>query len=183
MTNTPLRPARSALTEVEPPPRRRRRWPWIVGAVVAVVAAGGAAFALSRDEPPPPEAPRAFEGVFQLTVDGSRCGFDSVGPQELPQHAQGQFCLVDVTVRNTGAESQLLDPGAQRAIDNGGGEHRVAEQALVFLNERQPTLLDEIPPGAAVKGVLPFDVPAGSGLSELVLHSSMDSPGARVPVT
>ncbi|XVV12662.1 DUF4352 domain-containing protein [Actinoplanes sp. CA-131856] len=199
MTDTPLRPARLSPPESKPDgampveaehppagarPRGRRRWPWLVGAAVAVIAAGTAAFAVTRDSPAPaPEPPRAFEGHFELTVTGSRCGVPSVGPQDLPQRAAGQFCLVDVAVHNTGAEAELLDPGAQRAIDSQGAEHRVADQALVFLNEAQPTLLEEIAPGATVKGVLPFDVPAGVQLSELVLHTAMDSPGARVPVS
>ncbi|SNY58253.1 DUF4352 domain-containing protein [Paractinoplanes atraurantiacus] len=204
MTDTPLRPARLAPAGTEPAtskpagtmpvaadhppagagPGGRRRWPWLVGAAVAVIALGTAAFAATRDEPAPaPEPPRAFEGHFQLTVTGSRCGVPSVGPQELPQRAAGQFCLVDVAVHNSGAEAELLDPGAQRAIDSQGAEHPVADQALVFLNEPQPTLLEEIAPGATVKGVLPFDVPAGVQLSELVLHTAMDSTGARVPVS
>ncbi|XVU25363.1 DUF4352 domain-containing protein [Actinoplanes sp. CA-054009] len=155
-----------------------------MGAAVAVLAAGTAAFAVTRDDPAPkPEPPSAFEGHFELTVTGSRCGVPTVGPQDLSQRATGQFCLVDVSVHNTGAEAELLDPGAQRAIDSRGAEHRVADQALVFLNEPRPTLLEEIAPGATVKGVLPFDVPAGVQLSELVLHTAMDSPGARVPVS
>ncbi|MEU8816256.1 DUF4352 domain-containing protein [Actinoplanes sp. NPDC048796] len=189
MTDTPLRPARAPLAEMDHPPaeerpRGRRRWPWLVGAAVAVVAAGTAAYAVTRDGPAPaPAPPSAFEGHFELTVTGSRCGVPSVGPQDLPQRAAGQFCLVDVAIHNTGAEAELLDPGAQRAIDSQGTEHRVAEQALVFLNELQPTVLEEIAPGGTVNGVLPFDVPAGAQLSELVLHSAMDSPGARVPVS
>jgi hypothetical protein len=148
------------------------------------VAIGSAGFAVTRDDPPPPEPASAFEGTFELTVEqAARCGITAVGPQELPQRAAGQFCLVDVSVQNTGTEAELLDPGAQRGIDAQGAEHPVAEQALVFLNEQQPTLLEEIQPGATVKGVLPFDIPAGSTLSELVLHSGVDSPGARVPVS
>ncbi|MEV4343598.1 DUF4352 domain-containing protein [Actinoplanes sp. NPDC049596] len=188
MTDTPLRPARSPLAEKLPerpvPRQRRKRWPWLVAAAVAAVAIGVAAFAVTRDEPDPAaQPPSAFEGHFELTVLGSRCGVTSVGPQDLPQRPQGQFCLVDVEVQNTSSEAELLDPGAQRAIDAQGAEHPLAEQALVFLNEAQPTLLEEIAPGATVKGVLPFDVPAQTQLSELVLHSAMDSAGARVPVS
>jgi hypothetical protein len=123
---------------------------------------------------------RGVDGAFAFTVGGVECAARTIGPDELAQRAEGQFCVVDVSVRNGGTEAALLDPGAQRGVDGQGREHTVAEQAAVFLNERQPSLLDEIPPGATVHGALAFDVPAGERLSALVLRESMGSPGVRV---
>lgn len=200
MTHTPLRPAHSPGAEAgtESDTRvssRRPRWPWIAGGVVAVVAAAGAGtYALAGGGEGTEPAKKADSGTTALAATGSEgtlaftatrmeCGVAAVGPEELPQRATGEFCLVDVTVRNTGTEAALLDPGAQRAVDGQGREHAVADQAGVFLNDRAPSLLDEIAPGATVSGVLAFDVPAGERLTALVLRESMDSTGVRLPLS
>jgi hypothetical protein len=193
VTHTPLRPARSTEAELESGKvSRREKWPWVVGGVLALVAVGSGAYAIGAAGDRPAtrpaataaaSAPSGAEGAFMLTVGKTECGVDSVGPAELPQRAEGQFCLVDVSVTNTGTEAALLDPGAQRAVDGHGREHAVADQAGAFLNDREPSLLDEIRPGATVRGVLAFDVPAGERLSVLVLHESMGSRGVRMPLS
>lgn len=199
MTHTPLRPVSS--TDAEPGTgtgSRRRKWPWIAGGVLAVVLAGAGAMALTggseqaAESRPAADAAGAgataltgngSEGALTFSATGVECGVATVGPEELPQRAAGQFCLVSLSVRNTGTDPTLLDPGAQRAVDGQGREHAVADQAGVFLNDRQPSLLDEIAPGAEVRGVLAFDVPAEERLTALVLHESMGSTGVRVPLS
>lgn len=189
MTHTPLRPVRSAGVQAKTADAPRRgKWPWIAGGVLAVVAAGSGAYAWTAGEDRPPAAPvsagtvtaSGAEGTFGFSVTKTECGVASVGPAELPQRAAGKFCLVNVSVKNTGTEAALLDPGAQKGVDGQGREYPIAEQAAVFLNDQTPSLLDEVPPGATVAGVLAFDVPAGERLSALVLHESMGSPGVRL---
>jgi hypothetical protein len=212
MTHTPLRPERSTgagsgTDSVEAgagaanrAASRRPKWPWIAGGVLAVVAVGVTAVAMTGSDDkaaenrPAANADSANGGATALTASGTdgafafnatsiECGVPTVGPAELPQQAAGQFCLVDVSVKNTGTDAALLDPGAQRALDGQGREHAVADQAGVFLNDQKPSLLDEIAPGAEVRGVLAFDVPAGERLTALQLHESMDSAGVRVPLS
>jgi hypothetical protein len=200
--------APGAASGAEPGDRRasrRPRWPWIAGGVLAVVAAGVGVFALTGgDDRAAENRPAAnadgetngktnggattlsaagAEGSLAFTATSIECGIATVGPEELPQRATGQFCLAGVSVRNTGTEAALLDPGAQRAVDGQGREHAVADQAGVFLNDQKPSLLDEIAPGAEVRGVLAFDVPAGERLTALKLHESMGSTGVRVPLS
>ena len=50
----------------------------------------------------------------------------------------------------------------------------------MFLNDRSPTLLEEIRPGATVPGVLAFDVPGGVRLGVVVLRESVVSAGVRL---
>ena len=118
-----------------------------------------------------------------MTVTKTECGLATVGPADLPLAADGEFCLVTVGVRNTGKVPRLLDPAAQRAVDGKGRSHRVAEQAAVLVNDQDPSLLDEIPPGATRPGVIPFDVPKGVRLTAFVLHKSPHSTGMRVPLS
>ncbi|MBU2663453.1 DUF4352 domain-containing protein [Actinoplanes bogorensis] len=131
-----------------------------------------------------PAGREAAEGTLSVAVTKTECGVAEVGPPDLPMPASaGQFCLVSVAVQNTGKEPRLLDPGAQRAVDQHGRSHRVAEQAAVFTNDQDPSLLDEIPPGAIRLGVIPFDVPTGVHLTSLMLHKSPWSAGVRVPLS
>ena len=53
-------------------------------------------------------------------------------------------------------------------------------QAEVFVNTDAKNFLDQINPGAQVKGTLVFDVPGKTDLVSVVLHESLSSPGARI---
>ena len=130
-----------------------------------------------------PAGRKAHEGTLSVSVTKTECGVTSVGPPDLPLPAEGEFCLVSLTVQNTGKEERLLDPGAQRAVDLLGRSHKVAEQAAVFVNDQDPSLLDEIPPGTIRQGVVPFDVPKGARLAAFMLHQAPWSTGVRVPLS
>lgn len=206
MTNTPLRPARSA-PDTPADAHRRTKRSWLLTAVFASMAAGAGVYVgtgISGETAAPPPAATtgathpgaaperaapaeklitASEGTLTVTVGATRCGLPTVGPADLPLTPEGEFCLVDMGVRNTGKEPRLLDPGAHRALDDRGRSHRVAEQAAVLLNDRDPSLLGEIPAGESRQGVVPFDVPKGARLTTFVLHKSPHSTGVRVPLT
>ncbi|MDY7090463.1 MAG: DUF4352 domain-containing protein [Actinomycetota bacterium] len=212
MTNTPLRPARSAPADREPAaePVRRRKAPWVVGGVFALLVTGAGGYAAmspggqtapvettaAATAPPAqaaqltvgaepaalPEGRKGAEGTLSIVVTKTECGVAEIGPPDLPLAADGEFCLLSVAVQNTGKEPRLLDPGAQRGLDRRGRAYQVAEQAAVFLNDQDPSLLDEIPPGAIRQGVIPFDVPTGVRLAQFLLHKSPYSTGVRVPL-
>jgi Domain of unknown function (DUF4352) len=187
VTHTSLRPASPEAPDG--PRRERRRWPWVAAATLAAIAIGSAAYAMVSDSsgtahPAPTGSLRsASDGSFAFTVGAVRCGDHAVGPADLAQTANGQFCLVDVTVRNAGTEAALLDPGAQQAFDDQGHGYPESDRAAVFLNDGNPTLLEQIPPGASVPGVLPFEVPAGAKLTALELREAAGSAGVRVPLS
>jgi hypothetical protein len=178
MTNTSVRPA---TPETEGRVRRRRpRWPWLAAATLAVIGAGGGAYAVMA-RPKHPAGPS--DGGFVFDVGTVKCGVGTVGPADLPQRANGQFCLVDVTVRNAGTEPALLDPGAQEAIDAQGRRYPMSDRAAVFVNDGDPTLLEEIPSGRSVPGVLPFELPPGVAPVALELREKVGSAGVRVPLS
>ena len=200
MIYLPQRRAVTSITEGRAPATNpRAKSIWIAGGLLALVALGSAGCGSSDDKAAPASttasagapasaaaggaAKSATEGSFAFTVTGSKCGVKSVGPADLSQQASGQFCLVDVSVRNVGKEATLLDGGAQTGVDAQGKEYAVADLATVFLNDKSPTLLEEIKPGAEVKGVLPFQLPATTKLSAVVLHGAKSTPGVRVPLS
>ncbi|MGX6604515.1 DUF4352 domain-containing protein [Micromonosporaceae bacterium Da 78-11] len=172
----------------------RVTWSRIAGGILTLAAlgAGGCSSAggdsTEGDKAAPSAAAStavrtAAEGAFAFTVTGTKCGVQSVGPADLSQKAVGQFCLVDVSVKNLGKEADLLDGSAQRVVDAQGKEYAVADNAAVFLNDQSPSLLEEIKPGAEVRGTLPFEVPAGAEPAAIVLHESGRTPGVRVPLS
>jgi uncharacterized protein DUF4352 len=198
LTNLPRRRAVPSITEGRSPAKTSPATAtWIAGGVLALVALGTAGCGSSDSDDKAAPAPAsasasaapaggarsAAEGSFAFTVTGSKCGVKSVGPADLEQKATGQFCLVDVSVKNVGTKATLLDGGAQKGVDAQGKEYPVADLATVYLNDKSPTLLEEIKPGAEVKGVLPFQVPAATELSAIVLHGSMSTPGVRVALS
>jgi hypothetical protein len=190
-------------------PGRARRWPW-VAAVLALAALGSGAYAVGADpgnagrravaisiSAAPSAGNRAIEdgaedvaldrigadGAFIVTVTGVRCGVEAVGPIELRRRVHEQFCLVGVSVENAGQEARPLDSGAQRAVDAHGRAYVVVGRAAMFLNERAPSLLDTIPGGATVRGVLPFAVPRRTHLVALLVHESAGTRGARIALS
>ncbi|MGX6607350.1 DUF4352 domain-containing protein [Micromonosporaceae bacterium Da 78-11] len=197
MTNLPQRHVAPSIVKGQSPARTSRvASTWIAGGVLALVALGsaGCGSSDSDDKATPPlttaSAPAAggatqsaAEGTFAFTVTGSKCGVKTVGPADLAQTSTGQFCLVDVSIKNVGKEATLLDGSAQKAIDAQGKEYPVADLATVYLNDKSPGLLEAIKPGAEVKGVLPFQVPASTKLAAVVLHGAKSTPGVRVALS
>lgn len=160
---------------------------WIAGGIVAVVALvsfGVWAVATADRRPAVVATSRpgaaAVAGHFEVAVKAVRCGLGEIGPDGLQQRATGHFCLLDVAVKNAGSEPELFDSGAQRVFDANGVAYAAADQAAVFLNDRAATLLNEIPPGASVTGVLAFDVPVDAELVELSVHGALSTPGVRI---
>ncbi len=168
---------------------------WIAGGLLVLIAAGCAgcdsgdkpaaasATASAASAPDGGNTRSAAEGSFAFTVTGSKCGVKTVGPADVSQETTGQFCLIDVSVKNVGKQSTLLDGSAQKAVDAQGKQYSVADLASVYLNDKDPTLLEEITPGTEVKGVLPFQVPANTKLTAIVLHAAVSTPGVRVALS
>ena len=180
--------------------KRRRKWPWIVGgialagmagciglftlvfsgtkAVVDTVVdndAGKNAVAGVLGKP-------ATDGKFQFVVTGMTCGAGHVGDATFGQPAQGQFCLVDVRVKNVGTSAEIFNDSSQKGYDVKGVEYSVDSGAAVYANKDQSTFLEQINPGNTVKGKLVFDVPRSTKLTQVVLHESAFTAGVRVPL-
>jgi hypothetical protein len=182
-------------------PKKKSKLPWILGGLaalilllcvggIAVVAAGGKAVndavteidanASGANAKDAQVNKAARDGKFEFTVTGIKCGVKSVGPKEFGTKAQGQFCLVDVTVKNIGKEAQIFDGSSQYAYDADGTEFSHSGDAAVYANEGNATFLEQINPGNQSKGKLVFDVPADAKITSVVLHDSPFSGGVRV---
>lgn len=136
----------------------------------------------------PPPAPTAGlnspvrDGKFQFVVSKVDCGKASVGSGGLVKKAQGQFCLVALTVTNVGNESQYLDGSSQKALDAQGRQFSPDTAAAIYLGDQGNTFLNQINPGNAVQGQVVFDIPKDAKISKLELHDSPFSQGVAVAV-
>lgn len=184
----------------QPAPPKKRRWPWIVGGVLALgllgcvglftlVLGGTAAVVGEADDNQKGKNAvagqlnvPAVDGKFEFTVTGMDCGTRQVGG-EYGVTAQGEFCMVDVTVKNIGTTAEMFDSGSQKAYDADGTEFTVDGGAEIHVNDQNQTLLENINPGNKVTGRLVYDVPSGTSLTSIVVHESMFTPGIRVPLS
>ncbi|MEU4621006.1 DUF4352 domain-containing protein [Actinoplanes sp. NPDC023801] len=181
---------------IQQPQKKRKKWPFIVGGIVLamilgcvgifVLFVGGAskvddnqsgknAVAGEMNKP-------ATDGKFQFTVTGMKCGVAQVGGQYANEKAQGEFCLIDVTIKNVGTSAETFYDGSQKAYDGANTEYSVDSGAAIYANEDSSTFLEQINPGNSVEGKLVFDVPKGTKLASVVLHESAFTAGVKVPL-
>ncbi|WP_250001164.1 DUF4352 domain-containing protein [Actinoplanes sp. M2I2] len=169
---------------------RPSRWPWVAGVLVVLLAAAGVFYYLRQDDSGPEtvtttggQLGRAVEdGTFAFTVTAVRCGVSKLGDEAVDLEPRGSYCLVDVLVKNGGTAVGSLDSSSQKAYDAAGAEFTTDAQAETFVNTDAQNFLDQINPGAQVRGTLVFDVPERTALASLVLHETSSSAGARIAV-
>ena len=121
----------------------------------------------------------AADGDFQFVVNGVDCSRTELGDQYFNTTAQGQFCLVDLTITNIGSESQSF-LGDNATLFNAQGQEFSADTEAAFYLENADSLYEEINPGNALNTKVVFDVPAGMVPSSIELHDSMLSGGVTV---
>jgi hypothetical protein len=183
---------------MQPQPKKRRKWPFIVGGIALVMILGcvgiftlfvGGAKEVAEELDGNQSGKNAVagkmntpatDGKFQFTVTSMKCSVDQVGDQYVNEKPQGEFCLVDVSIKNVGTSAETFYDGSQKAYDDANTEYSVDSGAAIYANKDSSTFLEQINPGNTVKGKLVFDVPQGTKLSAVVLHESMYTAGVRV---
>ena len=199
-----------AVCGAEPGALRRPAKPvWMRLAPLGVIAVIALVFALPRimksdDTPsalagdpvggnPRPQPPVNFGGVnqevldesFGFTVTSFECGATQVAGGGATRTAQGKFCFVTLTVRNTGrspltfqARGQMLQDSQQRTF---GPD--VAATAAHPANAGRDLLTPVVNPGNELQGVLVYDVPADAPLVGVNLRAGPTGRGAFVRLT
>jgi hypothetical protein len=123
----------------------------------------------------------AQDGKFEFTVSGVECGVEQVGSEFLNETAQGQFCLVTMSVKNIGNEAQLFDSSSQKGITNTGAKVDANGAASLYANEEAQSFLESINPGNSLKDVvIVFDIAPDQNLDAVELHDSPFSGGVTV---
>lgn len=149
-------------------------------AAAAVPAKPAAVKAKPKAKPLPGLHSKVRDGKFEFTVSSIKCGVKSVGDSMLGQKAQGQYCLVKLTVENIGDEAQSLFAGNQYLFDANGKKFSADSTASIYAGEDAQTIYKEINPGNSVTGVVYYDVPKTAKPTKLELHDSAFSGGVTV---
>ncbi len=134
-------------------------------------------------EAPAPDAPGigepAADGKFNFVVNGVDCSATEIGSEFLSQKAQGQFCIVDLTITNIGDRAQSFF-GDNATLFNAQGQQFSADGEAAIYLEDSSSLYEEINPGNTLASKVVFDVPAGTVPTSIELHDSAFSGGVTV---
>jgi hypothetical protein len=122
---------------------------------------------------------QAADGKFNFVVNGVDCSVTELGDQYFGTTAQGQFCIVDLTISNIGNEPQSFF-GENATLFNEQGQKFSADTEAAIYLENSDSLYEEINPGNSLNSKVVFDVPAGMVPSAVELHDSMLSGGVTV---
>lgn len=119
------------------------------------------------------------DGKFEFVVKDVHCGRKAVGEGFFTRHPDGQFCMVDVSVRNIGSSAQTFSDLFQKAYDSNGTSYQ-ADSTAGYMVNRGETLWHNLSPGDEQTGTLVFDVSKKADLAQLELHDSPFSNGVIV---
>lgn len=123
----------------------------------------------------------ARDGKFEFVVKGVECGKTTIGTnQYLTKNAQGQFCLMTVSVKNIGNEAQGFFGSNQKLLNANNQQYAADDTAGAYLDQNYSTLFSNINPGNSVEGVIVFDIPKDQTPVAAQLHDSSFSSGVKV---
>ncbi len=131
------------------------------------------------DTPPPRIGEPAADGDFQFVVNGVECGATTIGGSYLNTEAQGQFCIVDLTVTNIGDEPQSFFGDNATLVNAQGQEYSASTEASLYLEDAS-SFYEEVNPGNTLNSKVVFDVPPGMVPTAIELHDSAFSGGVTV---
>lgn len=121
------------------------------------------------------------DGKFEFVVKSIKCGEASVGTnQYLTKTAQGQYCLMSVSVKNIGNEKQSLFSANQKLLDAASKEYSADDTATLYAAPQGSSWYSDINPGNSVEGTIVFDVPKDVTPTVAELHDSAYSGGTKV---
>ena len=181
---------------VAPPPPPRPRGGAIAAVLICALFAmcgiGGATLAFVVDTSKPtaalgPALPGlntpVKDGKFEFVIGSVSCGHPSVSRAFVSRPAQGQFCLVALSVRNVGTKSQTFADAFQKANGPTGDSYAADTAAGLLANTDGANVWTLINPGNKVSGTIVFDIPASATISTVELHDSALWHGVTIQVT
>lgn len=123
------------------------------------------------------------DGKFEFVVKGVECGHEEVVDSEFDsvrKTAQGQYCLMTLSVKNIGNEAQYFSESDQKLLNAEGQQFSPDSEATIYYANNDDIWLAQINPGNSVEGTLVFDVPADVTVTQAQLHDSAFSGGIKV---
>jgi hypothetical protein len=93
-------------------------------------------------------------------------------------HPDGQYCQVDLTVRNVGGSTRNLFVAPERLVDTTGAEHDV--NRLLSGTAFSRRIWENISEADTASGTLVFDIPLTATADHLELHDGPASGGTTI---
>lgn len=123
----------------------------------------------------------ANDGKFEFTINSVECGKASVGSNPyLTKTAQGQYCLLNVSVKNIGDQAQSLFSSNQYLLNSNGQKYSADDMATIYNSPNGTSWYDNINPGNKVEGAILFDLPKDQTPTTAELHDSAFSSGVKI---
>ena len=123
----------------------------------------------------------ARDGKFEFIVKGLDCGKTTVGTNEyLTKTAQGQFCMLSITIKNIGNEPQSLFSANHYLFNATGQKYAADDTATMYAAPQGATWYSDINPGNSVEGIIVFDIPKDQIATSAQLHDSAYSNGVKI---
>ena len=153
------------------------RW-WILTAALVV---SGCAPAINRAaQPDPGIGDDAVDGQFTFVVESFECGKSEVENGIFKQTANGEFCVLDLTVTNTGDQGRHFLAGVQGLFSYTGGRLTPSNEATVTVNA--DVVNEEINPGLSISATVVFDIADPDDIEFAHLKDAPLSQGVKVRV-
>lgn len=122
----------------------------------------------------------ARDGKFEFVAKSIKCGVPNIGSEYLTKTAQGQYCLLSVSVKNIGNEAQSLFSGNQYLFNASDQKYSADDTATMYAAPSGASWYSEINPGNTVEGTIVFDLPKDQTPIKAELHDSALSNGVSV---
>lgn len=124
----------------------------------------------------------APDGQFEFVIKSVTCGKPSVTDSSgyVTKTAQGQYCLMNVTVKNIGDKQQYFSENDQKLLNSAGQQYSPDVTATLTNSNNSDALIAQINPGNTVEGTLVFDIPKDQTPVSAEMHDSAFSGGVKV---
>ena len=122
------------------------------------------------------------DGQFEFVVASLSCGHAELVNGILRAQAQGQFCVLELSVTNIGVEARHFAGGLQKACGPDGDQYAADTHAGAVAKGSGAAVWNVINPGNAGQAKIVFDIPVDATITAVQLYDSMLSGGARVTI-
>lgn len=126
----------------------------------------------------------ARDGKFEFTVKSVECGkTEVVSPDSdaLRKSAQGQFCVMALSVKNIGDKQQGFFSMNQKLLDVANKQYATDDVATTYNSPMsQQNSWAQINPGNSIDATIVFDIPKDAIATTAELHDSAYSGGVKV---
>ena len=149
---------------------------WILATTLVVSAC--VPTATGAEESGPGVGDPAVDGQFTFVVESFECDQSEIENGIFKQTANGEFCLLDLTVTNTGDQGRHFLAGVQGLFSYGGGRQTPSNEATLILNAE--AINEEVNPGLSISATVVFDIADPDEIEFAHLKDAPLSQGVKV---